>query len=232
MDLQPISADVEVACQTAVDERRASARYPCIIETACRPITKAAGASWPARAVDVSAGGVALVLARRFEPGAILGVRLESSDGQVTRDLLLRVVHVAADLGGTWRLGCRLAGELDEEELCALRAQRVRPSEPDCRAWMRFDCDVETRCQSVTPAQPETWSVRVLDVSAGGVSLLAPRQFDRGTLLRVELPGSAESFGRHLLVRVLREQASGPDCWILGCELAEQLEDEDLHRLQ
>ena len=126
------------------DERRASARYPCMIETACRPITKSAGASWPARTVDVSAGGVALVLARRFEPGAILGVRLESPDGKVTRDLLLRVVHVAADVGGTWRLGCRLAGELDEEELRALRAQRVRPSEPDCRAWMRFDCDVET----------------------------------------------------------------------------------------
>ena len=225
-------AAFDVPCPVVADERRAGPRYSCMIETTCRQITRGGSTSWPARTVDVSAGGIALVLARRFEPGAVLCVRLESTDGEVARDLLLRVVHVLPDVGGAWRLGCRLAGELEEDELRALRAERVRASDADCRAWMRFDCDMATQCHSVAPAAPESWSARVLDVSAGGVSLMVPRGFERGTLLRVELPRSAKSLGNDLLVRVLRSQASGADCFILGCELAEQIADEELQSLQ
>lgn len=225
-------AAFDVPRSAIAEERRAGPRYSCMIETTCRQITRGGSTSWPARTVDVSAGGIGLVLARRFEPGAVLCVRLQSTDGEVARDLLLRVVHVLPDVGGTWRLGCRLAGELDEDELRALRAERVRPDEADCRAWMRFDCDLATRCHSVAPAPPASWAARVLDVSAGGVSLLVPRAFEGGTLLRVELPESGEAFGADLLVRVLRSKASGADCFILGCELAEQIDDEDLERLQ
>jgi hypothetical protein len=232
MDSQAALRGGNAESDAVAEERRAGPRFPCMIETTCRQITRGGSTSWPARTVDVSAGGIALVLGRRFEPGAVLCVRLESADGEVARELLLRVVHVVADVGGSWRLGCRLAGELEEDELRVLRAQRTRPSEPDCRAWLRFGCDLTTRCHSVAPALPESWSVRVLDVSAGGVSLLTPRQFERGTLLRLELTESSESAEQHLLVRVLRSQVSGAECWILGCEMAEQLADADLERLQ
>ncbi len=224
-------AALDVARQAQAEERRAGPRYPCLIETTCRQITRGGSTNWPARTVDVSAGGIALVLERRFEPGAVLCVRLESPDGEVSRDLLLRVVHVLADMDGSWRLGCRLAGELEEDELRALQAARVRPSEPDCRAWMRFDCNLTTRCYSVAPALPETWNARVLDVSAGGVSLLMPRPFERGTLLRLELPENGDCAGQELLIRVLRVQKSEANGWALGCELAEQLDDADLDRL-
>src|SRR6202023_2585753 len=104
--------------------------------------------SWPARVVDISTGGIALVLDRRFEKGAMLSVRLACSDEENTRTLFLRVVHIAQHVDGSWCLGCAFASELAEEELQAFQAKRVRTTEPDCRAWVRFECNVETQCRA------------------------------------------------------------------------------------
>jgi hypothetical protein len=228
MESQPTKPDPDSTGQTLSNERRASVRYLCNLETQCRPIAGTAANSWPACAVDVSTGGIALVLARRFERGAILSLRLENLNGEVARTLFLRVVHATMEEGGAWRLGCSFASELSEEELRPFQADRVRPSGPDFRAWVRFTCDVETSCQSVAPAQPGRWSARVLEVSPAGMSLLVPCQFERGTLLNVELPGTLGSIPRQVLVRVLGDRPLSSDQWILGCELADQLSDEDL----
>jgi hypothetical protein len=232
MMMDSSEANLDTAAQTLADEWRGSVRYLCDLETACQPIGGDAADSWPARALDISAGGVALVLSRRFEVGALLTVRLETSDGKTTRTLLVRVVHATQVDGGTWRLGCALAGQLGQDELRAFQAEGVRPTMPDCRAWVRFACDVETPCHAVAPAQPGTWSARVLDVSPGGMSLLVPCHFERGALIKVELPGSTESSSQHVLVRVVRERPFRFHLWILGCELADQFSDEDLRRFQ
>jgi hypothetical protein len=230
--MDSIEAGLDNAAQVLADERRASVRYLCDLETACQPLGGDVVDSWPARALDISAGGVALVLGRRFEPGALLTVRLETADGKTTRTMLVRVVHTTQVDERTWRLGCALAGQLGQEELRAFQAECVQPTLPDCRAWVRFACDVETPCHAVAGAQPGTWSARVLDVSPGGMSLLVPCQFERGALLKVELPGSTKSCPQHVLVRVLRERPFRFQLWILGCELADQISDEDLRRFQ
>jgi hypothetical protein len=121
---------------------------------------------------------------------------------------------------------------LIEDELRAFQAKRVRPTEPDCRAWVRFECNVETQCRAIDPAQPGTWPARVLEISPGGMSLLAPLQFEPGAMLNVKLPGGGAMPPRHALIRVLRVRSFSADNWTLSCEFADQLSDEDLRRFQ
>jgi PilZ domain len=230
MKSEPHKADPNAA-PTLADERRAAVRYLCNVETTCQPMAETAAKSWPARAVNISPGGISLVLDRRFEQGDILSIRLASPDGETARNLLLRVVYAKAQDDGSWRLGCAFASELGQEELRAFEAEGVRPTEPDFRAWMRFTCDVETTCRAVAPARDESWSVHVLDVSPAGMSLLAPRQFERGALLSVDLPGTG-SLSRHVLVRVVNDRRFSSNQWIIGCELADQISDQELQCFQ
>src|SRR5688572_6004518 len=104
MDSQFFSTDPNSA-QPVADERRASVRYPCDLETHCHPIAQARGDRWPTRVLDVSTAGVAISVGRRFEAGAILSILLESADGQVSRSLFLRVMHTTAAADGSWRMG-------------------------------------------------------------------------------------------------------------------------------
>jgi len=223
-------SDANSAGQTLGNERRASVRVACDLDTTCQPLSGPRASSWAARVVDISTGGLALVLDRRFEPGAMLSVRLASSDDESTRTLFLRVVHVSQHVDGAWQLGCAFASELAEEELQAFQAKRVRTTEPDCRAWVRFECNVETQCRAVAPAQPGTWPARVLEVSPGGMKILAPCQFEQGTILNVKLPGGAALLPRHALVRVLRDQSVSAGKWIISGEFTDQLSDDDLQR--
>ena len=217
--------------EPANDDRRAAVRFACSLETACQPVAEAMADSWPARVLDISAGGVALNLYRRFEPRTMLAIRLESADENVSRSLFLRVVHVTPEVDGSWRLGCALAGELGDEELRAFKAERVRADESDCRAWVRFACDVETSCRPLKSDRSEAWSGRILDVSAGGLSLLVPSKFERGALLEVDLPAEAGQTVRAVTVRVVRERTLGSHLWLLGCEFADGLSAEDLAKL-
>src|SRR5581483_8607426 len=50
-------------------ERRAWVRYPCAGDTSCLPIVAAPDSQWPGQVVDLSAGGVGVLLPRRFETG-------------------------------------------------------------------------------------------------------------------------------------------------------------------
>jgi hypothetical protein len=214
------------------EERRAAVRYPCDLHTTCQPMGRTAAGSWPARAVNISANGIALVLNRRFERGTILSIGLESADGQTARSMLVRVVYAKGQDDGSWRMGCVFASELGDEELQAFKAKRLRPTEPDFRAWVRFPCNVETVCWEAVPGNEENFAVRVLEVSPAGMSLLAPRQFAQGTLLNVELPTVVGGYRRHVLVRVINNRPSNIDEWILGCELADRISDEELRRFQ
>src|SRR5262245_11961981 len=117
MEFQSRHQDSNTADQTLADDRRTSVRYPCDIP--CQPMARSCGSSWRARAVDISATGIALVLDRRFEQGAILSIRLESPDGQTIRNLLLRVVYTKAQDDSSWRVGCAFGTQLREHELQA-----------------------------------------------------------------------------------------------------------------
>jgi hypothetical protein len=219
------------ASQALGVERRTAERYPCNLETRCEPIARSSGGSWPACVTDISTGGIGMVLERRFERNAVLSLRLESPDGDFARTLFVRVVYSVREADGRWRMGCVFASELLEEELQPFQAQRVRPEPPDCRAWVRFRCDVETTCRAVTPPHPDPWTVRVLDVSAGGMSLASPRELGRGALLSVDMPEAEETQRQQILLRVVGCRPATSDQWTLGCEVADQLSEQDLQGL-
>jgi hypothetical protein len=102
-------------------DRRASERQQCALETSCLRPTDGEHA-WDARVIDISATGVGLLLARRFEPGTLLSFRLEGrSEGQ-SYNALARVVHARRQADGRWLLGCALLDELDAAQVRAFRA--------------------------------------------------------------------------------------------------------------
>jgi hypothetical protein len=75
---------------------------------------------WPAHIRNVSQGGLALVVTRRFEQGASLLIELSSPEPGVTLTLLARVVYPTAQPDGSWLLGCLFACDLPREEVDAL----------------------------------------------------------------------------------------------------------------
>ena len=94
-------------------DRRSSVRYACDLNAACRPI--AMTGHWSGKTSDISAGGVCLVLSRRFEPGTMLSISLASEDESACMPLA-RVRQVTL-CGAHWRLGCTWSGELSPVEL-------------------------------------------------------------------------------------------------------------------
>src|SRR5260370_33017571 len=55
-------------------EHRAWVRYPCDLDSVCQPLAGARGLQWPGEVRNLSAGGLAVGLARRFEAGTVLAM--------------------------------------------------------------------------------------------------------------------------------------------------------------
>jgi serine/threonine protein kinase len=104
-------------------ERRASVRYCCDLDTACNlqvsvhPDEVELQEQWQGTVRDLSVGGIGLLLARRFEPGTLLTVELRSSDRSLTRSLQIRVTHVKRSGRGRWFVGAAFTEKLGKEEL-------------------------------------------------------------------------------------------------------------------
>jgi hypothetical protein len=75
---------------------------------------------WQARVLNVSEGGVALLLRRRFEKGTILRVEIERSDNQPPEPMTARVMHVTPQPDGHWLLGCAFTNKISAEDLQAM----------------------------------------------------------------------------------------------------------------
>jgi len=101
-------------------DRRAYVRHPCHLGTSCHPVTSGQGQEWVGQAVNISQGGVGLVLNRRFEKGTLLSVEVTGSNGQPGRSMLARVAHVCQQSDGSWMIGCAFANKLSEDDVNAI----------------------------------------------------------------------------------------------------------------
>src|SRR6266511_3721808 len=110
-------------------ECRVYPRQACDVEATCQPVSAwgRKDSKWTAIITDVSQGGIRLILRRRFEPGAGLGIELPGVDGDEPYTVLAKVVHVRSLPDGTWALGCQFISELDEDEVLHLTPHQ-RPS--------------------------------------------------------------------------------------------------------
>jgi hypothetical protein len=105
-------------------ERRAFVRYGADLEVPCQPSGSMRNAGWLAKVANISAGGIALLLHHRFEPGSPLTIEVQNRTGTFRRTVVGKVVHAnAVCVRGEhyWLLGCTFAEELSPEEVKALR---------------------------------------------------------------------------------------------------------------
>src|SRR5262249_49137100 len=98
-------------------ERRAWVRYSCDLNSSCQPLAATTKLSWTAKVHDISCGGIALLLERRFQRGTLLSVQLLGTDGDASDTLMAQVVRVQALPNRTWLLGCRFNHPLAEKDL-------------------------------------------------------------------------------------------------------------------
>ena len=104
-------------------ECRVFERYTCELPAQCQPAGGAGPkeARWSATILDISRGGVRVILPRRFEPGATLAIQLSADGGRQSQMALARVIHVLPrHVDGSWILGCEFHHPLTTEELEAL----------------------------------------------------------------------------------------------------------------
>ena len=81
----------------------------------------AGGPTWVATIRNISATGVALVLADRLKPGAVLVVQLQGAQHRLSRPLPVRVLHLQAQPDG-WLHGCAFLRPVREDDLRELLA--------------------------------------------------------------------------------------------------------------
>lgn len=215
--------------QTPKSDRRAWVRYPCDMETSCKAEADRLGC--PATVRNISLGGMSLQVERQFESGTLIRVEVQSSLENTPHMLCVRVIHVTPQPDGTWLLGCAFARELSDDSLRAFRAARVRPLPPDQRTWTRFLCNIMTSCKSVNPAHLEPSSAKILNVSPAGLGLLVTREFEQGSLVSVELPGSMGQPPTAVLARVIHAKPRPTGDWVLGCAFTRQLTEQELQKM-
>jgi PilZ domain len=103
------------AARAAGAERRTMARYHCGREAVCHVSSPGKRGRISARIVDISAGGIGLILRERFEEGTLLDVRLQST--VLNRSLPVKVVHVAEVAPNFYLLGGAFTAPFSTTEL-------------------------------------------------------------------------------------------------------------------
>jgi hypothetical protein len=95
-------------------DRRAWTRFPCNLSASCS--TESSTERSQARILDISQGGLRMLVHRQFEQATWLQVHLPEEQPP----LLARVMHARFLGGGVWTVGCRFKTPLTEEEMEAL----------------------------------------------------------------------------------------------------------------
>ena len=117
---QPSAAKEIVAGAVSSPERREASRFPCSARGNCQPVTATeAGNCWPVEAVNISVGGIGVLLSRRFEPGTLLALELSRESNESVYLPLARVCRATPN-GPHWLLGCVWQGLLGTEDMQSL----------------------------------------------------------------------------------------------------------------
>ena len=99
------------------------------------------------------------------------------------------------------------------------------------RAWARHASQRQTLCLSETDTEEISWAARIQDISREGVRLRIKRQFEPGTILRLEVLVSPEETPILLMARVIHVTANPDESLSLGCALTTPLSEEELNKM-
>lgn len=212
----------------AEEERRLWGRVPCDVETTIQSANGDSAPALPARARNVSQGGINLSAAKPFEPGALLSVALPVGDGGA--EVLACVVRCEALADGLWELGCTFAAHLSDEDMQSLGGRKEKAAGPDQRGWVRYPCHAEAAYELVrAPGQGEP-AVAVLNVSASGIALQVGAALHVGELLSLELRRDGVPL-LTTLASVVRAATAPDGARVVGCNFIRELADEQVEAL-
>jgi hypothetical protein len=210
----------------AAEERRTRARCRSEVTTAIR--ARDGMACWPARVLDVSRAGIALVVADLLEPGEVLGIEVPGDRGAAPSVVLASVAHVRPYGDGEWVHGCCFSAELSDADLGALGGSREDTPVPDLRVWERVSCNVRAAFELLDEETSVRHPARVLNISVGGIGLLADRAVAAGAVLNLNLHGADGQSERTLLACVVHVSSRPNNEWVLGCSFIREMSEADL----
>jgi PilZ domain len=113
----PTPTDPQTVPRAAPPDRRAWVRYRPERPPAGRVFIAATYCRLSADVLDLSCGGVALLLGRPVEPGTLLTIEFGGGVGAVPFEAVASVANVTELPGGRWRCGAELLAPLTEAEV-------------------------------------------------------------------------------------------------------------------
>jgi len=118
--------DADLAAFGAVKQRpdlldgRNWSRFSCQVKAIYQVLLDEDCPCREAKVLNISAGGVALVVDHDVRAGALLSAELHAPDGKAVVTILACVVHVVAESEGERVLGCNFIQELSDADLHSL----------------------------------------------------------------------------------------------------------------
>jgi hypothetical protein len=109
---------------------------------------------------------------------------------------------------------------------------RLSPALPGAeqRAWVRYPDPTNSPYQLIEAETEYGWWASVRDVSLGGLAIVLSQRLSPGTALIIDKPLQSGKPWHALSVRVVHATACA-EGWLLGCEFAHPLSEEDLEAL-
>lgn len=120
MSFRHVPLQESPAPEKVSSNRRATVRYHCAPATPGRVVLAEKLEMQRAWVLDLSLGGVGLLLGRPLAPGQHVVIRLKATGSEKVHELSAGVVHATREPGGEYVVGCRLDTRLTAEELEAL----------------------------------------------------------------------------------------------------------------
>jgi serine/threonine protein kinase len=115
----------------------------------------------------------------------------------------------------------------DAEQTGETLTVKVEKEEPDRRQARRFPTQIEATCAPLASG-PLRWTATVCDVSLTGVLLQAPRRYQPGAVLELQVKDEHTFEWSTFLVRVCWSRPVDNDAWNHGCSFGRSLTEGDL----
>jgi hypothetical protein len=99
---------------------------------------------------------------------------------------------------------------------------------PERRKHGRLPCEFSIACRPYIGGENLQWNGLALDISCGGIGMVAERRFERGTILKIEVQGKHDGPPSLLMARVVRVGANADGKWVLGCQFPTEMDESDV----
>jgi hypothetical protein len=116
-DLHPLGA---TPTKAAAHDQRVWERTPCRAHVSFQVVRGGDRSELPAKVIDISPGGIGLLVGHSVDVGRLLSLTLQDQEQQYGLTILASVVRVTGQPDGAWIWGCTFIREITAQELTAL----------------------------------------------------------------------------------------------------------------